>query len=59
MMKKLITSFEGIVLRVLMIILGLFIIGFGTYLYIDAASEQGLGVGIIIALIEQTGKLLD
>lgn len=56
MINNLVPTFEGILFRVLMIILGLLIIGFGTYLYLDAALGSGPRDGLMIVLVKKTGK---
>lgn len=56
MINKLVPAFEGILPRVLMIILGLFIVGFGTYLYIDVELGSGPRDGLMIALAKKTKK---
>jgi len=56
MMNNLVPAFEGVLPRVLMLVLGLLIIGFGTYLYIDAELGSGPRDGLMIALARKTKK---
>lgn len=56
MINKLVPTFEGILPRILMIIVGLIIVGFGTYLYIDVELGSGPRDGLMIALAKKTKK---
>ncbi len=56
MMKGLVPIFQAFTLRLLMIVLGLYIIGFGTYLYIGVGLGSGPRDGLMIALVKKTGK---
>lgn len=56
MINKLVPTFEGILPRILMIIVGLIIVGFGTYLYIDAELGSGPRDGLMIGIAKKTKK---
>lgn len=56
MKYNLVPVFQNLILRVIMIILGLFVIGFGTYLYISSELGSGPRDGLMIALVKKTKK---
>lgn len=56
MLNNLVPTFEGLLPRIIMIVLGLFVMGFGTYLYISAELASGPRDGLMIALVKRTKK---
>lgn len=56
MESNLIPIFSGFYLRILMLLIGLFIIGIGTYLYIGVGLGAGPRDGLMVALTRKTHK---
>ncbi len=56
MLNNLIPKFDGFLPSILMILLGLFIMGFGIYLYIGVGLGSGPRDGLMIALTKRTKK---
>jgi uncharacterized membrane protein YczE len=54
--NNLIPVFSGLVLRILLLLLGLFMIGIASYLYISAGFGTGPRDGLMVALTAKTGK---
>ncbi len=56
MLNNLIPKFEEFIPSIIMILLGLFILGFGIYLYISVGLGSGPRDGLMIALTKKTKK---
>lgn len=56
MLNNLIPTFDGYIPRFIMMLLGLFIQCFGTYLYISAELGSGPRDGLMVALVKKTKK---
>ncbi len=56
MLNNLITKFEEFIPSIIMILLGLFILGFGIYLYISVGLGSGPRDGLMIALTKKNKK---
>lgn len=56
MFNNLIPLFEGLALRIIMMIFGLILIGFGTYLYLSVGWGAGPRDGLMVAVSKKTKK---
>lgn len=56
MFNNLIPLFEGLALRIIMMILGLILIGLGTYLYLSVGWGAGPRDGLMVAVSKKTKK---
>jgi len=56
MLNKLVPTFNGFIPNLVMMLLGVFTLGVGSYLYIDVGLGSGPRDGLMIALVKKTGK---
>ncbi|OOM74769.1 hypothetical protein CLPUN_36910 [Clostridium puniceum] len=56
MLNSLVPTFNNIIAKILMMLIGMFIIGIGSYFYISAGIGSGPRDGLMIALTKRTGK---
>lgn len=56
MLNHIIPEFENLVLRVLMMFLGMFVIGVGTFLYLGVGLGAGPRDGLMVTFTKRTGK---
>jgi uncharacterized protein len=56
MLNNLIPIFDNVILRIIMMLLGMFIIGTASFLYISVGLGSGPRDGLMIALTKRTGK---
>ena len=56
MINNLVPTFENVIYKILMMLLGMFVIGAASFLYIGAGLGSGPRDGLMIALTKRTGK---
>lgn len=56
MLNNLLPSFEGYLANLIMLIIGIFIQGYGCYLYLSVGYGAGPRDGLMVALTKRTGK---
>jgi uncharacterized protein len=56
MLNNIIPTFENIILKIIMMLLGMFVIGTASFLYISSGLGSGPRDGLMIALTKRTGK---
>lgn len=56
MINSLVHTFHNVIARIIMMLIGMFIIGIGSYFYISAGIGTGPRDGLMIALTKRTEK---
>ena len=56
MLNNLVPTFNNIIIRAIMMLIGMFIIGIASYFYIGAGLGSGPRDGLMVALTKKTGK---